>query len=167
MKVCSKCHVARPIVQFVRSRNRPDGRHPSCRPCTRRYYEANGERIRSKMREYRERHREEIGLRQKDYQRRRFFWKTASNLRLRSSGNSATMHELAHLWKSQRGLCAITRRRLTKENAQIDHIIPVIKGGSGDISNLRWVHRDVNYAKRDLTDAEFIALCREVLAANT
>lgn len=73
--------------------------------------------------------------------------------------------ELAKLWKRQRGKCVLTGRRLNRTSAQLDHIIPVIKGGSGLIANLRWVHRDVNYAKRDLSDADFYALCHEVVAA--
>lgn len=60
----------------------------------------------------------------------------------------------------------MTGRKLTRENVQLDHIIPKVRGGSSTIENLRWVHRDVNYAKRDLFDAEFVALCQEVTLAN-
>ena len=74
---------------------------------------------------------------------------------------SASKYELASL-RTQRGKCPFTARQLTCENAQLDHIVPFIAGGSGHISNLRWVHRDVNYAKRDPTDVEFATLCKRV-----
>jgi HNH endonuclease len=72
--------------------------------------------------------------------------------------------QLAHLWKRQRGKCLLTGRRLDRTNAEIDHILASSKGGSNDISNLRWVHHDVNQAKGALSDAEFLILCKEVVA---
>lgn len=112
---------------------------------------------------YRAEHRVELAEKAREYNRRRFFWKTARNLCLRSKGASATFQELARLWKSQRGVCPYTQRRLTQENAQLDHVIPMIRGGSSTIENLQWVNRDVNYAKRDLSRDEFIQLCADVM----
>ena len=28
--------------------------------------------------------------------------------------------------------------------------------------NVQWVHKDINYIKRDLSDSEFITLCKKV-----
>jgi 5-methylcytosine-specific restriction endonuclease McrA len=47
--------------------------------------------------------------------------------------------------------------------AQLDHILPRAKGGGDHISNLRWLCPEANYAKRDLTDEEFFALCGDVI----
>jgi len=44
----------------------------------------------------------------------------------------------------------------------IDHKIPTSKGGTHDVSNLQFVHVDVNYAKRNLLESEFIQMCKEV-----
>jgi 5-methylcytosine-specific restriction endonuclease McrA len=112
---------------------------------------------------YRSRNRARLAENARVYNRKRFFWKTAKNLRLRTQGTSATFQELARLWKSQRGVCPYTQRRLTQENSQLDHIVPVIRSGSSTIENLQWVHRDVNYAKRDLSRDEFYRLCADVM----
>lgn len=97
----------------------------------------------------------------RDYYARRFFW--AKMTKLRKKGR-ATHVQLARLWKSQRGLCALTGRRLTRENAEIDHKRPQVRGGGDGIENLQWVCKVANRAKRDLTDEEFLALCREVVS---
>lgn len=86
----------------------------------------------------------------------RIFWARA----LRFKG--VTAHDLASLWKRQRGLCALTGRKMDR-TAQVDHILPRARGGLDDISNLQWVCAEANLAKRNLTDAEFLALCSDVM----
>jgi 5-methylcytosine-specific restriction endonuclease McrA len=54
--------------------------------------------------------------------------------------------------------------KLTNENISVDHIIPKSKGGSNKKENIRLVHKDANLAKRALSDAEFLGLCRQVIA---
>lgn len=70
----------------------------------------------------------------------------------------------ASMWKAQRGLCALTRRRLTRENAHLDHVWSRARGGGDSIENLRWTVDAANLAKRDMSDAEFFALCLDVVA---
>jgi 5-methylcytosine-specific restriction endonuclease McrA len=69
------------------------------------------------------------------------------------------------IWDKQNGLCPLTGRKLT-QSAHLDHIIPVKKGGSHDLQNLRWVCKEVNYAKRDLTDSEFFELVADIYSEN-
>lgn len=166
-KTCSGCKATKPVkTGFVRDSNRGDGWYPRCKDCRSKYYHANSSRIRAKMRDYNANHKDQISKWHKQYSARRFFFITASNLKIRSRGESATYVEIARLWKAQRGICPMTLRRLTRETSQLDHIIPLKHHGSSTIENLRWVHRDVNYAKRDLSDADFVALCQEVTLAN-
>jgi 5-methylcytosine-specific restriction endonuclease McrA len=106
-----------------------------------------------------------VGIRERNtekmrrYAQRRFFWSKATKLR---GEDAATFLALARLWKEQRGLCAITGRRLDR-TAEIDHRLPRARGGGDNIANLQWVTREANRAKRDLTDAEFVALCSDVM----
>jgi 5-methylcytosine-specific restriction endonuclease McrA len=72
--------------------------------------------------------------------------------------------EAAFLWKRQKGVCALTGRKLTKENAELDHIIPKSKGGPHDISNLRWLVKEVNRIKRNMLDDAFMKLCFDVIS---
>jgi 5-methylcytosine-specific restriction endonuclease McrA len=93
----------------------------------------------------------------KSYQRRRFFWRRACKL------DGVTARDLASLWKSQRGLCALTGRKMDR-SAQVDHILPRAKGGGDDIRNLRWVCEEANLSKRHMTDAQFLILCADVMS---
>jgi 5-methylcytosine-specific restriction endonuclease McrA len=62
----------------------------------------------------------------REYVRRRFFWTKA--MKLRGEGR-ATARDLAALWKAQRGLCALTGRRLDRA-AQLDHKLAKARGGA-------------------------------------
>jgi hypothetical protein len=63
----------------------------------------------------------------------------------------------------QQARCDISGIPITPENVSIDHIIPLIKGGTHELSNLRLVAWDVNAAMRALDDPTFIELCRQVI----
>jgi 5-methylcytosine-specific restriction endonuclease McrA len=72
--------------------------------------------------------------------------------------------ELVSLLRKQEYRCAYSGRELTPETASIDHTLPISRGGPNDIGNIAIVHMDVNTAKSSMTLAEFVALCREVVA---
>lgn len=167
MKTCCKCRIERPVAQFSRDKSRLDGWRPECKVCRKEYYLSKAKIIQAQMAEYRQRPGipEKIVQWHKNYRARRFFYVTVQSLRSRAQRQTevATMAEISLLWKEQRGCCVVTGRRLNRENAQLDHIIPVKQGGSHMKENLRWVHRDVNYAKRDLLDEDFFRLCSEVV----
>lgn len=61
--------------------------------------------------------------------------------------------------------CYLTGRPidLKKDNYQLDHKIPVSKGGTNDISNMGIACPEANYSKSDLTIEEYLNLCKEVL----
>ena len=67
------------------------------------------------------------------------------------------------MYKDQRGLCALSGRKLTKTDMQLDHIIPESRGGTHAATNLRWVCQAANDAKKALMDAELMDLCRDIL----
>ena len=173
---CVSCVIEKPSSEYrVHKRGY---RIKKCRPCERQYQR---EQSAADVELYRKRKRESMARRRaadvqgsRAYQRlwyannsskineaareqreRRFFW-------ARGSRWSIPARELAKIWKAQRGLCALTGVRLTRE-AQVDHIVPQARGGSHGISNLRWVSAEANFAKRDLTDDEFFALCSSVV----
>jgi 5-methylcytosine-specific restriction endonuclease McrA len=95
----------------------------------------------------------------RDYASKRFFWVKAMHLRQK---DRATTKQLASMWKKQKGLCALTGKKLDR-TAQLDHILPKAKGGTDNIKNLQWLSPEVNLAKRDLTDEQFIDLCASVM----
>lgn len=178
---CKKCGLDMPESAF---RIHKSGyRVGTCQPCESKYqqerYAANIEASRSKKREHMARKRaanpeaaraykrelyaknqERESAKMREYAGRRFFWVKAMKLR---GPERATTKQIASLWKQQRGLCALTGRRLGR-SAQLDHILPRARGGGDHIDNLRWTSQEANIAKRDMTDAEFLCLCQDVMS---
>ena len=101
--------------------------------------------------------------RMRTYQRRRFFWTRAVRLH---GDNRATFRDLARIWKEQRGRCALTGRRLDR-TAQLDHVLAKARGGTDEATNLRWLCKAANLARRELSDEEFVALCFDVVKTQT
>jgi CRISPR/Cas system Type II protein with McrA/HNH and RuvC-like nuclease domain len=120
---------------------------------------ANPDYIRAQQKAWCDANRELVRQKNRDYYNRRFFWARMTKLR---GPERATHIELARLWKAQRGRCALTGAKLDRA-AELDHALPKTRGGKDNIENLRWVTHEVNFAKRDLTDDEFIALCGNVM----
>lgn len=108
---------------------------------------------------------------------KRYYWKhtfvrlckgITKNARNKNRSDAHTILAL-DLWglaKRQRLLCPVSGRKLSNRNISIDHIVPLSKGGTHDISNLRLTIKEINYARINMSDADFIALCREVAAHN-
>lgn len=115
---------------------------------------------RQKQKDWCDRNRDYVRTKVREYHHRRFFWKIARRL---SGEDAATARDLRSIWKKQKGICALTGERLTRANAEVDHILPKKRGGNDVLSNLRWVTHTANFAKRDLTDSEFLALCTNVM----
>ena len=117
---------------------------------------ANPDVARARSRASHARRRAQVNAKMREMNAARLFWARAQKLR----GISA--RQLACLWRQQRGLCALTGRRMGRD-AQIDHIIPRARGGTDELSNLQWLCAEANLAKRNLTDAEFHTLCTDVV----
>lgn len=71
------------------------------------------------------------------------------------------------LWRlalKQRLICPYTRIKLTRQTISLDHIIPLSKEGTNDITNVCFIYRPVNYAKRDMSKEDFIGLCKLIVS---
>lgn len=155
-RVCAEC-------KLVRERERYAARPPEWKAArTARAIErrnADIDAARSAARKRYERNRKYTLEVNREYLRKRFF--SARAYRLKGEGR-ATAKELASLWKVQSGRCALSGRNLDR-SAQLDHITPRSRGGTDAIGNLRWTHDLVNMARRALSDAEFLQLCKDVV----
>lgn len=76
---------------------------------------------------------------------------------------TVTAKELAAMWHAQRGRCAVSGRRLTRENAHVDHRISLTRGGGKSINNLRWTVSEANVLKLSLMDGELLTLCQDIV----
>lgn len=63
-------------------------------------------------------------------------------------------------------VCYLTGDSINIENPkdyEFDHIVPVSKGGTGNLDNLGITTKDANRAKGDMNLKEFVELCRKVV----
>ena len=71
---------------------------------------------------------------------------------------------IKRLWDEQEGRCFYSGEVLVPgKNASIDHQIPRSKGGSNEISNLKWVSRTINMMKNDMDHDEFLLMCKKIV----
>jgi 5-methylcytosine-specific restriction endonuclease McrA len=77
-------------------------------------------------------------------------------------GGKRSFRMLLALLEAQGYLCALTGVRLEVETAELDHKVPVSRGGTNDLSNLQWVHKSINRAKGTMTNEEFVEACVKV-----
>lgn len=120
---------------------------------------ANPAAVREYQRTLHHRNRDANCATMRAYYAKRFFWGRAMKLR---GEDRATARDLALLWKRQHGRCALTGRRLDR-SAQLDHILAKARDGRDAASNLRWLCKEANLARRELSDAEFRSLCADVM----
>jgi 5-methylcytosine-specific restriction endonuclease McrA len=58
----------------------------------------------------------------------------------------------------------LTGIELAPEDANLDHIVPIARGGMHEMGNVQIVHRAINHMKSTLTPDEFLHWCRQVVA---
>ena len=76
---------------------------------------------------------------------------------------SVRMRELLKKLEQQGNRSALSGEPIDDKNSEIDHIIPVSRGGSSEIENLQWVTRKINRMKHTMTNEEFVEVCRSVI----
>lgn len=70
--------------------------------------------------------------------------------------------DLLGVAKRQKLLCPFTGIKLTAQNISVDHIVPLSKGGSNRVDNIRLVHNMVNRMRLEYSDEEFIQMCHQI-----
>lgn len=99
---------------------------------------------------------------------KRYYWnhpfiRLAKAIKKRDKNSKITAKDLWLLAKKQKCKCALTGVKLTNDDISPDHIVPISKGGSSDISNIQLVIKSANLAKHTLSENEFIQLCIDIL----
>jgi len=73
-----------------------------------------------------------------------------------------TSSRLLGMIEAQEFKCRLSGHPLTVDNAALDHIVPISKGGEHSMSNVQVLHAEVNRMKGTLDQSRFVALCRMV-----
>ena len=176
-KVCSKCEVEKPLAEFPVRQTSRDGRHCWCHACKKAYYaqksrewrEKNRERdcqnqrnrrkdpenlkkLREWMREYRAANREHVRALERARQAREYATpegkaRIQEHKRRRALGISEASPEVtarvAEIYTEPCVYCGATNR------IEVDHIIPLSRGGKHELDNLAPACRSCNASKRD------------------
>jgi 5-methylcytosine-specific restriction endonuclease McrA len=81
-------------------------------------------------------------------------------------GIMLTPLDLWSMAKKQKALCGISGKRLKGQVISLDHIVPKSKGGGDNRENLRLVCFNVNIAKHNFDDKDFLEMCQSVINFN-
>ena len=81
--------------------------------------------------------------------------------------DTITGARLLELVEEQQYRCALSGMKLEPADAVLDHKIPRNRGGKHELSNVWWLHRDVNSAKGTMTVDEFRLMCSRVVQWGT
>lgn len=79
--------------------------------------------------------------------------------------NKYGYQDVIKAWGGTTVKCYLTGKEIdiTKDNYQLDHKVPIAKGGTNEISNMRPVLPYANASKTDMTVEEYLNLCKIVL----
>lgn len=132
-KRCSKCKVEKELGEFYGASRNPGGLRYECKICVKKYNKEWTRRNPAYMRQY---HR-------KNYETMKAV-KHRKRVRVEQSAGSYTGDEwidLCNVFNNQCLSCG------SRENLEVDHVIPLAIGGSNEVSNLQPLCRTCNASK--------------------
>lgn len=139
------------------------GRSPQAKAYKAAYYQANKGRI-SERRKARYAEQREVAVEysrawvQANPERAREAFRMAASrrrARKRSAGGHHTSADLKEIFEAQKGRCAYCAADLNKVPKEVDHIVPLAKGGSDGRSNIQWACRACNQSKNARDPIDF------------
>ena len=182
-RFCTGCEEILPEEMFGKDRYGRGGLKAQCRECKRaehdpdyyrRWREANRERKASSDKAYVERNREKLEVYWKAYREEHREWLAQWQKRYRkehpemyrqygrekyarrkAAEGSYTRDEVWQMYEDQGGLCAYCETPLFG-SFQVEHMIPIARGGRNDWSNIAIACKDCNQSKHAKTVEEFM-----------
>ena len=180
MKTCNKCGSERPLDQFSRHARSKDGLQSDCKPCQAArnaasyaanrervaaqgavYYAANRERVAARKAVYYAANRERVAARAAAYAKTHPENRAAVMARHRARKAGAAGTFTAEQWLARLayhgGKCFYCK---TTEDIQIEHRIPLSRGGTNWPSNLVPACKSCNCKKWTKTEKEYLTFLR-------
>lgn len=170
MKRCYKCKELKSFDHFSKDSGRKDGYSGMCKTCWKLHYKLRGDVHKGQVAAWYVRNREAYKFRRKVWsgvwakrnpdkvRERNRKWREA-NLELNRQCHSNSNHKrrtemkegdrihLSVLYERDEGICQICKKPCTKEEASIDYIKPVSKGGKHIWGNVQLAHLLCNIRK--------------------
>lgn len=148
---CRECRKVKKLEYYYRNRERTSAR-------SKEVYYSDIEASRAKHRQWYADHRAERTESKRRYRAKNPFVHRRQNSKRRAavlnSEGSHTAEDLKLLWIEQGGLCAYCDMRLDV-GCEVDHIIPLSRGGSDDIGNIALACPPCNGSKLHRTPEEW------------
>ena len=135
-------------LEYARARDRQWGKDNSetKKARARAAYLANRDERLRQAREYRDANRERIREASKEYTKRNpdVAWRGDANRRARERAAFVEQVDRAVIYERDGGVCGICSKRVSREDASVDHIVPLSKGGKHSYLNTRLAHIKCN-----------------------
>ena len=181
LKRCSKCRIEKPLDLFAKDNsNKTGGLRNQCKQCDKEYRDTHKREQAEYNARYRQEHRQELSEYHTEYSviyyrenkgkrtKQHNEWRLQNRDKTRvqdshrrglenDAEGTHTAQELADLWIEQDGKCAYCECDLTETKKHIDHILPLVQGGSNWIINLAWACQTCNLSKSDKSPEEWTA----------
>jgi 5-methylcytosine-specific restriction endonuclease McrA len=162
VKKCSKCSELKPLSEFFKKKNGKFGRQSVCKICMKEYdptgestrarsrahYEANRELTLEKQKAYRASNAERIALYQSQYylahpgiSREKYAKRRALEIDAMGDLPCNWVYVLLSYYGSSCLSCG------SQENLEMDHVVPLSRGGMHDLSNMQILCRTCNRSK--------------------
>lgn len=146
---CRKCGKEKPSSEFHRDSKRSSGLHPYCKLCVRAYHDTIAPVLRQRNRDWQQANSEKVVQYSRKWAQNNPIKQRAGQHRrralVRGSGGSFTADEWQALcdWFGNKCL-ACGALKIT-----IDHVVPIVQGGTNGIENLQPLCGSCNASKND------------------
>lgn len=162
-KICLKCNKIKPLNEFYKDKSRKLGVQPACKICSDVY-----------RKKWRDNNRKQISISTKKYRQNN----PEKRKETQANWNAKNLIKFSHYQHNRRakiknnGVCKILNKELkrlynspcfycnSKLNIEIDHIIPISRGGKHSIGNLTSACRTCNSSKNNKFITEWKSLKR-------
>jgi len=158
-KQCYRCREWKPVAAFSRSAPRADGLDPRCRECSAEYHRQYQARNRQKRTEA----ARKLRAKNPDYQRQNVArWRErnyeqhlaqarvyAAARRARKRDQFVENVDALTVYERDSGICGICGAAVEVDHFNVDHIIPLSRGGEHSYANVQLAHPDCNFRKHN------------------
>ncbi len=166
MKKCTACQEIKDLELFYKRSKSPDGRQDRCKECcvtlNRKYRQENPEKVLQGVQDWRRRNPDKY----KDYvkqweqenkeTRRNVYSRHKQVRRALKKTNGAVDSNITtqSVFERDQGICGICRLECSRNEASVDHIIPLSKGGTHTWDNIQLAHMLCNIKKGNRIDGK-------------
>jgi len=159
MKQCTKCETEKSLSEFNKHVRRKSGFRARCKDCTREdtriYYLSNREDILAREKIKRQQRRDKIAIKRsawkKDNPDKVRHYSRIRSYKKRMADGTHTLREWNTLKRRFDFMCLSCEKREPEIKLTVDHIIPIIEGGSNYITNIQPLCGRCNSSKHQKT----------------